>query len=151
MPSGGANSNAQQQLALRKAPVMPKPSWHPPWKLSRVISGNWHRLYKLLAAYTTVDDVPLCFLLSFSCTGELTIPFIEPTISFIQPTGEPTISFIGPTDEPTNSFIEPTGKVTISFIEPAGEPTIYFIEPTDSLPFHLLSDGRPWWLWNGMK
>uniref|UniRef100_A0A2P2HZU4 Pleiotropic regulator 1 n=1 Tax=Hirondellea gigas TaxID=1518452 RepID=A0A2P2HZU4_9CRUS len=30
----------QQQLAMRKAPVMPKPKWHAPWKLSRVISGH---------------------------------------------------------------------------------------------------------------
>ncbi|XP_018008264.1 pleiotropic regulator 1 [Hyalella azteca] len=36
---GGA-ANAGQQLALRKAPVMPKPRWHAPWKLSRVISGH---------------------------------------------------------------------------------------------------------------
>ncbi|GAU94900.1 hypothetical protein RvY_06599 [Ramazzottius varieornatus] len=31
-----------QQLAInRSAPVMPKPKWHPPWKLSRVISGHY--------------------------------------------------------------------------------------------------------------
>lgn len=25
---------------LRKAPTMPKPKWHPPWKLFRVIAGH---------------------------------------------------------------------------------------------------------------
>lgn len=30
---------SQIQL-LRKAPTMPKPKWHPPWKLFRVIAGH---------------------------------------------------------------------------------------------------------------
>ncbi|ESO88402.1 hypothetical protein LOTGIDRAFT_234495 [Lottia gigantea] len=30
----------QQMLVPRKAQTMPKPSWHPPWKLYRVISGH---------------------------------------------------------------------------------------------------------------
>ncbi|OQV23420.1 Pleiotropic regulator 1 [Hypsibius exemplaris] len=32
-----------QQLArnVLRAPLMPKPKWHPPWKLSRVISGHY--------------------------------------------------------------------------------------------------------------
>lgn len=30
----------QQMLVPRKAPTMPKPQWHPPWKLYRVISGH---------------------------------------------------------------------------------------------------------------
>ncbi|XP_033742900.1 pleiotropic regulator 1-like [Pecten maximus] len=30
----------QQALVPKKAPTMPKPSWHPPWKLYRVISGH---------------------------------------------------------------------------------------------------------------
>ncbi|XP_033097320.1 pleiotropic regulator 1-like [Anneissia japonica] len=35
--SGTKNSQA---LVPRKAPTMPKPKWHPPWKLYRVISGH---------------------------------------------------------------------------------------------------------------
>jgi len=35
--SQGTGTNA---LAPRKAPAMPKPSWHAPWKLYRVISGH---------------------------------------------------------------------------------------------------------------
>uniref|UniRef100_A0A671ME44 Pleiotropic regulator 1-like n=1 Tax=Sinocyclocheilus anshuiensis TaxID=1608454 RepID=A0A671ME44_9TELE len=34
---GGTKSSA---LVPRKAPTMPKPQWHPPWKLYRVISGH---------------------------------------------------------------------------------------------------------------
>lgn len=34
---GGGSLN---QLAMRKAPAMPKPTWHAPWKLCRVISGH---------------------------------------------------------------------------------------------------------------
>ncbi|KAK2169047.1 hypothetical protein LSH36_12g02035 [Paralvinella palmiformis] len=30
----------QKMLVPKKAPTMPKPKWHPPWKLSRVISGH---------------------------------------------------------------------------------------------------------------
>ncbi|XP_034043304.1 LOW QUALITY PROTEIN: pleiotropic regulator 1 [Thalassophryne amazonica] len=33
---GGGTRNS----LMRKAPVMPKPQWHPPWKLFRVISGH---------------------------------------------------------------------------------------------------------------
>lgn len=38
----GQQSNTQNQVAnmLRKAPTMPKPKWHPPWKLYRVIAGH---------------------------------------------------------------------------------------------------------------
>jgi len=36
--SAGAQSSTQ--LAIRKAPSMPKPAWHAPWKLYRVISGH---------------------------------------------------------------------------------------------------------------
>ncbi|XP_076872528.1 pleiotropic regulator 1 [Brachyhypopomus gauderio] len=49
----GASERSQSSLALmegggtktsglvpRKAPTMPKPQWHPPWKLYRVISGH---------------------------------------------------------------------------------------------------------------
>lgn len=38
----GQPMNAQNQVAnmLRKAPTMPKPKWHPPWKLYRVIAGH---------------------------------------------------------------------------------------------------------------
>ncbi|XP_065838841.1 pleiotropic regulator 1-like [Oscarella lobularis] len=34
--SGGT----KQALVPRKAPTMPKPQWHPPWKLMRVLSGH---------------------------------------------------------------------------------------------------------------
>ncbi|XP_067106524.1 pleiotropic regulator 1 isoform X1 [Osmerus mordax] len=37
MEGGGTKNSA---LAARKAPTMPKPQWHPPWKLFRVISGH---------------------------------------------------------------------------------------------------------------
>lgn len=41
---GGINLNPSGtvggQLMVRKAPSMPKPKWHPPWKLFRVISGH---------------------------------------------------------------------------------------------------------------
>ncbi|XP_065176343.1 pleiotropic regulator 1-like [Sycon ciliatum] len=33
-------SNAKGALVPRKAPEVPKPKWHPPWKLMRVISGH---------------------------------------------------------------------------------------------------------------
>ncbi|XP_034490554.1 pleiotropic regulator 1 [Drosophila innubila] len=36
--SGGGASNVQ--LIPKKAPSIPKPKWHAPWKLSRVISGH---------------------------------------------------------------------------------------------------------------
>ena len=40
--SGGASAGSQSstQVAIRKAASMPKPSWHAPWKLYRVISGE---------------------------------------------------------------------------------------------------------------
>lgn len=34
------NNNNKTVSVMRKAPVMPKPRWHPPWKLHRVISGH---------------------------------------------------------------------------------------------------------------
>ncbi|KAG8592451.1 hypothetical protein GDO81_000505 [Engystomops pustulosus] len=37
MESGGMKNSA---LMAKKAPTMPKPQWHPPWKLYRVISGH---------------------------------------------------------------------------------------------------------------
>uniref|UniRef100_A0A8C9SXX5 Pleiotropic regulator 1 n=1 Tax=Scleropages formosus TaxID=113540 RepID=A0A8C9SXX5_SCLFO len=37
MEAGGTKNSA---LIPRKAPTMPKPQWHPPWKLYRVISGH---------------------------------------------------------------------------------------------------------------
>lgn len=41
-PTTGATPSNQNQIALqmKKAPVLPKPKWHPPWKLARVISGH---------------------------------------------------------------------------------------------------------------
>ncbi|CAI9735388.1 pleiotropic regulator 1-like [Octopus vulgaris] len=33
-------TSLNQTLIPRKAPTMPKPEWHPPWKLYRVISGH---------------------------------------------------------------------------------------------------------------
>lgn len=37
-----AATNTPNQIAnlMRKAPTMPKPKWHPPWKLYRVIAGH---------------------------------------------------------------------------------------------------------------
>ena len=40
MGGAGAGSQSSAQVAIRKAPSMPKPSWHAPWKLYRVISGH---------------------------------------------------------------------------------------------------------------
>ena len=34
------NSQSQLNTLIRKAPTMPKPKWHPPWKLYRVIAGH---------------------------------------------------------------------------------------------------------------
>ena len=34
------STTLNQTLIPRKAPTMPKPQWHPPWKLYRVISGH---------------------------------------------------------------------------------------------------------------
>lgn len=34
------STTSNVQLIPKKAPTIPKPSWHPPWKLSRVISGH---------------------------------------------------------------------------------------------------------------
>jgi len=36
----GPGSQSSTQVAIRKAPTMPKPVWHAPWKLYRVISGH---------------------------------------------------------------------------------------------------------------
>ncbi|KAK3912517.1 Pleiotropic regulator 1 [Frankliniella fusca] len=36
----GGSGSGTQTLMPRKAPAMPKPKWHPPWKLYRVISGH---------------------------------------------------------------------------------------------------------------
>ncbi|NWI67491.1 PLRG1 regulator, partial [Todus mexicanus] len=35
-----AGGNKSSALMAKKAPTMPKPQWHPPWKLYRVISGH---------------------------------------------------------------------------------------------------------------
>lgn len=38
---GGALATVGGSMIIaRKAPSMPKPKWHPPWKLFRVISGH---------------------------------------------------------------------------------------------------------------
>lgn len=37
---GGTGAQTSHQLAVRKAAGMPKPAWHAPWKLYRVISGH---------------------------------------------------------------------------------------------------------------
>merc|ERR1719431_1987445 len=39
-PLAGHSAAQGHQLAIRKAPTMPKPAWHAPWKLFRVISGH---------------------------------------------------------------------------------------------------------------
>jgi len=38
--ASGAPNSGSQALIPRKAPAMPRPTWHPPWKLCRVISGH---------------------------------------------------------------------------------------------------------------
>ena len=38
--TGGAGGQSLNQIAMREAPSMPKPAWHAPWKLFRVISGH---------------------------------------------------------------------------------------------------------------
>lgn len=40
--TGGSSAGSAQQLQLipKKAPTIPKPNWHAPWKLYRVISGH---------------------------------------------------------------------------------------------------------------
>ncbi|EDV38547.1 uncharacterized protein Dana_GF19378 [Drosophila ananassae] len=44
LPNNGAdkpgNGTTNLQLIPKKAPTIPKPKWHAPWKLSRVISGH---------------------------------------------------------------------------------------------------------------
>ncbi|KAG0728184.1 Pleiotropic regulator 1 [Chionoecetes opilio] len=43
VPSSGPGSNVsatQQSLVPRRAPMLPRPKWHAPWKLARVISGH---------------------------------------------------------------------------------------------------------------
>jgi len=42
LPAAGsaASGTGTNAIAPRKAPAMPKPSWHAPWKLYRVISGH---------------------------------------------------------------------------------------------------------------
>jgi len=37
---GGTGKESSAQIAIRRAPGLPKPSWHAPWKLYRVISGH---------------------------------------------------------------------------------------------------------------
>ena len=37
---GRGGAGAQGALVPRRPAAMPKPSWHPPWKLYRVISGH---------------------------------------------------------------------------------------------------------------
>lgn len=40
LSSAGSGGPGSQALAPRRAPAMPKPKWHPPWKLMRVIAGH---------------------------------------------------------------------------------------------------------------
>lgn len=40
MPSQSIVPSNQTQLIPKKAPTIPKPKWHAPWKLCRVISGH---------------------------------------------------------------------------------------------------------------
>jgi len=39
-PLAGLSAGQGHQLSIRKTPSMPKPAWHAPWKLFRVISGH---------------------------------------------------------------------------------------------------------------
>ncbi|KAH8308484.1 hypothetical protein KR044_011975, partial [Drosophila immigrans] len=40
MPGNNSSTHSNVQLIPKKAPSIPKPKWHAPWKLSRVISGH---------------------------------------------------------------------------------------------------------------
>uniref|UniRef100_A0A1B6KTX6 Pleiotropic regulator 1 n=1 Tax=Graphocephala atropunctata TaxID=36148 RepID=A0A1B6KTX6_9HEMI len=40
VPTHGSGGTVSSVLTARKTPSMPKPKWHPPWKLFRVISGH---------------------------------------------------------------------------------------------------------------
>ncbi|XP_037932036.1 pleiotropic regulator 1-like [Teleopsis dalmanni] len=46
MRTGSGTSNTQ--IIPKKAPTIPKPAWHPPWKLARVISGKQYYNYDLV-------------------------------------------------------------------------------------------------------
>uniref|UniRef100_A0A669EN48 Pleiotropic regulator 1 n=1 Tax=Oreochromis niloticus TaxID=8128 RepID=A0A669EN48_ORENI len=39
-PSSAVVGGTRNSALMRRAPTMPKPQWHPPWKLFRVISGH---------------------------------------------------------------------------------------------------------------
>jgi len=47
--TGESKTPFSQGIVPRKAPTMPKPQWHPPWKLSKVVSGHvgWVRCVAL--------------------------------------------------------------------------------------------------------
>jgi len=45
----------QKMLVPKKAPTMPKPVWHPPWKLFRV--RFWNTLSVYMSAYQCVKEV----------------------------------------------------------------------------------------------
>ena len=47
-PLAGLSAGQGHQLAIRKGPSMPKPTWHAPWKLFRVISGHMGWVSKLV-------------------------------------------------------------------------------------------------------
>lgn len=40
-----AGGNKNSALMAKKAPTMPKPQWHPPWKLYRVSSKYIRTIY----------------------------------------------------------------------------------------------------------
>lgn len=49
--NSASGSSTGQQLIPKKAPTIPKPKWHAPWKLYRVISGHlgWVNIFKKIS------------------------------------------------------------------------------------------------------
>lgn len=68
---GGGASVGQQSLVPRRAPTLPRPKWHAPWKLARVISGHlgWVKfLRKSFLYFFILKDfffIDLFFLVGF--------------------------------------------------------------------------------------
>lgn len=48
MEAGNAKNSA---LMAKKAPTMPKPQWHPPWKLYRVSESVYHAITETMIAF----------------------------------------------------------------------------------------------------
>ena len=54
-PLAGLSAGQGHQLAIRKGPSMPKPTWHAPWKLFRVISGHMGWVSQFLALMAKIS------------------------------------------------------------------------------------------------